>query len=270
MPEALEQILGPHEASPVAGGDICRAFRVKTPEGVYFAKTPRRPDPHMLTAEAWGIAQLNGAVAGLCPEVIHADTEWLVLEWITQTAPSVAGAHALGRRLATLHAQPADGFGHGHRHGRIGALPMPSGNYDSWPAMYADLRIQPLLDAGLPNCAALAEALRGDPDWAGPAEPPSLLHGDLWSGNILWSTEPMVVDPACHSGHRETDLGMLALFGTPYLDQILAAYQEVHPLAIGWQGRVPLHQLWPLLVHHRLFGGGYGARAEQIARGYLR
>jgi fructosamine-3-kinase len=96
------------------------------------------------------------------------------------------------------------------------------------------------------------------------------LHGDLWSGNVLWSDPVRLIDPASHTGHRETDLAMLALFGTPHLDRILAAYQEVYPLSQGWQTRVGLHQLWPLLVHHRLFGGGYGARAERIAAGYLR
>jgi fructosamine-3-kinase len=106
---------------------------------------------------------------------------------------------------------------------------------------------------------------------AGPAEPPSRLHGDLWAGNVhaggdgrLW-----LLDPAAHGGHRETDLAMLALFGCPQLEQLLAAYTDVTPLALGWQQRVPLHQLFPLLVHAVLFGGGYGCGAVAAARAAL-
>ncbi|MGK8486610.1 fructosamine kinase family protein [Nocardia asiatica] len=101
-------------------------------------------------------------------------------------------------------------------------------------------------------------------DLAGPAEPPARVHGDLWSGNILWTRErAMLVDPAAHAGHRETDLAMLALFGAPHLDRIRAAYHETSPLADGWRDRTPLHQLHPLLVHVVLFGAGY--RAQTLA-----
>ena len=100
-----------------------------------------------------------------------------------------------------------------------------------------------------------------------PEEPPARLHGDLWNGNVLWGTDGRVrvIDPAAHGGHRETDLAMLALFGLPHLPRVLDAYDEVAPLADGWQDRPALHQLFPLLVHACLFGGGYGARAADAA-----
>ncbi|MGZ6764513.1 MAG: fructosamine kinase family protein, partial [Nocardioides sp.] len=103
-----------------------------------------------------------------------------------------------------------------------------------------------------------------------PDEPASRVHGDLWNGNVLWGLDGQVrvIDPAAHGGHRELDLAMLSLFGLPHLPRVLDAYAEVAPLADGWQDRVALHQLFPLLVHACLFGGGYGARAAEAAARY--
>jgi fructosamine-3-kinase len=104
---------------------------------------------------------------------------------------------------------------------------------------------------------------------AGPPEPPARLHGDLWSGNVLWSGgRPYLIDPAAYGGHREVDLAMLRLFGSPGAD-FLAGYEEVAPLAPGHAERVDLWQLLPLLVHAVLFGGAYGAAAERAARRYV-
>jgi fructosamine-3-kinase len=117
---------------------------------------------------------------------------------------------------------------------------------------------------------AVAAILVGSVD-LGPPEPPARLHGDLWSGNLIWARDGRVwlIDPAAHGGHRESDLAMLALFGTPHLDRILGAYEEVSPLDPGWRARVGLHQAWPLLVHAALFGGGYGASAVRALRSAL-
>ena len=123
----------------------------------------------------------------------------------------------------------------------------------------------------LEDAAAVEGTVRRIAEIAGPDEPPARLHGDLWSGNVLWGQDgrPWVVDPAAHGGHRETDLAMLALFGVPQLQRVLEAYHEAAPLAEGWEDRVALHQLFPLLVHACLFGGGYGARAGEAARTLL-
>jgi fructosamine-3-kinase len=270
MIEDLEEVVGAHTATPLEGGDICRAFRIDAGGSRFFAKTPRFPDPYLLLVEADGLQRLGSAVPGLVPDVVHVDEDWLVLEWVEMAAADPVVAESLGRMLAILHAPDAGAFGDGPAQGRIGSLAMPAGTFDAWAPMYAELRLRPLVGPELPACSALVDALLEEPEWAGPPESASLLHGDLWAGNVLWSTHPRVIDPACHVGHRETDLAMLALFGTPHLDRLLAAYQESFPLAPGWEYRVGLHQLWPLLVHARLFGGGYGVRAEGVAAGYLR
>ena len=105
---------------------------------------------------------------------------------------------------------------------------------------------------------------------AGPAEPPSRIHGDCWAGNVLWSGDRgWLIDPAAHGGHRETDLAMLDLFGAPHLDRILVGYNDTAPLAAGWRSRIPLHQLHPLLVHACLFGSSYREGVLSAARSAL-
>jgi fructosamine-3-kinase len=151
---------------------------------------------------------------------------------------------------------------------------LPNKPADTWPEFFAVRRVLPYLklaadrghidEAGV---AAVESVVRRIVDLAGPAEPPARLHGDLWSGNIVWNVDrqAVLVDPAAHGGHRETDLAMLALFGLPQLARVQAAYAEVSPLADGWEERQPLHQLFPLLVHAALFGGRYGQLASDAA-----
>jgi fructosamine-3-kinase len=151
---------------------------------------------------------------------------------------------------------------------------------NSWAEFYFVCRIEPyvriLIDSGgLPDSAVFDRLAARLPELAGPEEPPARLHGDLWSGNLLWSAagEVHLIDPAAHGGHRETDLAMLQLFGAPYLTEILDSYANSaadrgNPLAPGWPDRVPLHQLFPLLVHAVLFAGTYRDRALAVARRY--
>ncbi|MDA0184565.1 fructosamine kinase family protein, partial [Solirubrobacter phytolaccae] len=152
---------------------------------------------------------------------------------------------------------------------RVGALLLPNEPWADWPTFYATRRLLPLLEdanlsaRGVRGVESVCERIA---DLAGPPEPPARLHGDLWSGNVHWDRQgrAWLIDPAAYGGHREVDLAMLQLFGAPG-PAFFAAYEERHPLATGWRDRVGLYQLFPLLVHAVLFGGGYPASVERIA-----
>ena len=223
---------------------------------VVFAKTGAVSP--VFTSEAEGLRWLGEVIA--VPEVIEVSRDRLVLSWVDTSAPTAAAAERFGRDLARLHRAGAPAFG-APWPGFIADLPMDNSLADDWPAFYATRRVLPFVrQARLAarDVALIERAVARFGEVAGPPEPPARIHGDLWSGNVLWSDGcGVLVDPAAHGGHRETDLAMLALFGAPYLDRILGAYQEEEPLADGWRGRVPLHQLHPLLVHVVLFGGTY-------------
>jgi fructosamine-3-kinase len=227
-------------------------------------------------AEARGLRWLGEADAVPVPEVLGWDEAALVISWVPAQAASRAAAERFGGDLARMHAAGADSFG-APWPGVIAGLPLDNGEVGSWPPWYAAQRLLPYArlarDAGSLSGAdvSLIETVAARiNDLAGPAEPPSRIHGDCWSGNVLWSGgRGWLIDPAAHGGHRETDLAMLALFGAPFLDRILASYEEVAPLAPGWRSRVPLHQLHPLLVHVCLFGASYRAAALDASRAAL-
>jgi fructosamine-3-kinase len=162
---------------------------------------------------------------------------------------------------------------------RFGSLRLPNDPTADWPTFYAERRLRPLAriarergtlsEAGARAVEHVCERMA---DLAGPAEPPARLHGDLWSGNVMADAggRPWLIDPSAYGGHREVDLAMLRLFRppAPVTGRIFAAYEERAPLAAGWEERVELFQLLPLLVHAVLFGGSYRAAAERVAMRY--
>jgi fructosamine-3-kinase len=249
-----------HGTATVAGG---RKVFVKS--GADFA------------AEAAGLRWLTQARAVPVPEVLGADDKTLVIEWVPPGRSDEESAGRFGAELARMHAAGSAGYGAPWQ-GSIASLPLDNTLDDGpWARWYGERRLLPFLRHAFDHGAVGAGEVRLVEDvvarigeLGGPPEPPSRIHGDCWSGNVLWSGgRAWLIDPAAHGGHRETDLAMLALFGAPHLERILAAYADVAPLADGWRQRVPLHQLHPLLVHACLFGSSYRSEAAAAARAAL-
>lgn len=272
------------------------------PEGAsssgVFTKSRADAPPGFFDCEAAGLAWLRVAGGPRVAQVLDVGTTHLDLERVVPAAPTPEAAHAFGRALAVVHdarapawGAPAPGWQGDAFFGPLDdPLPMPTGAWPDWPSFYAEARLLPVarqgrargaLDAG---DAELLERLgQRLPDLARPAldDSPARVHGDLWSGNVLWArrehrtdggqdaVEAVLIDPAAHGGHREADLAMLALFGAPYLDEIVSGYQAAHPLARGWRHRVALHQVYPVAVHAVLFGGGYRAQLRSTVRTLL-
>ncbi len=283
---------------PVSGGDLNEAWRLELADGrLVFVKTAGDAPAGGYSTEAAGLRWLAEAGALAVPEVlavVDAGTgpRLLALEWIDEGRLNAAGEEALGCGIAALHATGAPGFGAFDCHERIepgesravdaseplriGPLELPNGPAESWPELYAEHRLRPLARQAaerraLPDGteALIDRVCARLPELAGPPEPPARLHGDLWSGNVMADPNgtPYLIDPAAYGGHREVDLAMLRLFGGPG-ERCFAAYAEATPLADGHAHRVELWQLFPLLVHAVLFGGGYGESVARIARRY--
>ena len=283
----VERLIGASvvATAPVAGGDISTATKLRLSTGqTAIVKTLNHAPAGFFEREAAGLRWLGEVPGGVpVPEVLAVDEECLVLAWVEPGRSSADAALELGRGLATTHAA---GVEHGRfgaeQDGFIGRLPLPQRPAPTWAEFYAVRRLLPYLKLARDRDAVEAEEAQAVealvprlPDLL-PEEPPARLHGDLWNGNVVWGHDAAapgqgrahVIDPAAYAGHREVDLAMLALFGLPHLPRVLEGYQEVAPLAEGWEDRVGLHQLFPLLVHACLFGGRDGARAAEIARRY--
>jgi len=264
--------------TPVAGGDVCVATRLRLSDGrSALVKTRPHAPEGFFAVEGRGLRWLVTVGGADVPEVFACSDDCLIMAWVEPGRPTPEAAEAFGRALAATHAAGAACFGAAND-GYIATLPLSNRPAPSWPEFWSHRRVLPYLKAARDRSAvtpaeqaAIEALLTRIDDVAGPHEPPARLHGDLWSGNLVWGGDGKVwmVDPAAYGGHRETDLAMLALFGTPHLVRVLEGYDAVAPLAAGWQQRVGLHQLHPLLVHAVLFGGGYGSLASAAARSVL-
>lgn len=269
LPEELVAGLGSIRIVPVHGGDTARAYRLDTSNGPVFLKTHPHPQPLMFEREARGLRALRQAAPASLhiPEVLAVSQRGILMEWIDEGHRCPGSDARLGEGLAELHTRPAQGFGglDSDNIGFLGSVEVNMAPASSWPEFFLERRLRPLINRAVAEAGLPAEALRLldvlEPrlgELCGPPEPPSLVHGDLWAGNRLVdaSGENWLVDPVAHHAHRESDLAMMQLFGG-FGEATFAAYQQVHPLADGWQQRVPWYQLAPLLVHVIIFGGGY-------------
>lgn len=275
-----ERLLGISVISttPVAGGDICTSTRLRLSDGrSAVAKTRPSPPPDFFAREATGLRWLADADGAPIPDVLGVSDDCLLIDWVEPGRATPEAAYDFGQRLSRTHASGADEFG-GSEDGYIGLAPLPNKPAPTWPEFYATRRVLPYLKLAYDRGAITDDEVRPIEnltrrikEFAGPAESPARIHGDLWSGNLVWGADGAVhiIDPAAHGGHRETDIAMLSLFGAPHLQRIIEGYEDASPLANGWRARQPLHQLHPLLVHAALFGGGYGVRASAAAQSVL-
>lgn len=261
-------------ARPVSGGDVNRAYRVELTDGrSVFVKTHDRAPADLFTKEAEGLAWLAEACALRTPRVLAVSSDALALEWVDAAPPAADYEEALGRGLAMLHRAGSERFGLLHDN-YIGSIPQSNEPASDWAAFYRVRRLEPLFRRASPRFDARARGafdrlLSRLPELVGRDEPPARLHGDLWSGNVICDErgQPVLIDPAVYGGHREMDLAMMRLFGR-FSARSLAAYEEVLPPSDGHEGRVALHQLYPLLVHVCLFGAGYVPSVLRVLDAY--
>lgn len=290
LPEAVAEFTGASAEAPrrLGGGDASAAYEVPLDDGhSVFAKAAPPDMPRALRAEAASLRWLAEPGAVRVPRLHGDDERWLITEHVPETSPTAEAAEEFGRALARTHAAGAEAHGcpppGGPTDAWIGLAPMRNEPLADWPTFYSTLRVEPyvrrLVDSGTlrgSEAEPITRVCERLGELPGSDESPARLHGDLWSGNVHWGRAPedtathvWLIDAAAHGGHRETDLAMLRLFGCPHLERVLEAYEQEAPLAPGWRDRAGLHQLFPLLVHTVLFGGGYARQALTAARAAL-
>lgn len=275
MKRAIETILNTRVTSiePVTGGSISQAAVVETVFGRYFAKWNEHPIDDQFEREADGLEALRKAKTALrVPMPIAWRRGLIVMEYLEPAPARDDFDEVFGRGVADLHRNSASRFGFDHDN-YCGTTRQPNRWTKKWADFYADHRLRHIVS--LSNFGAAEQHVFEELIQRLPAlletrrEPPSLIHGDLWAGNRHNAGgEPAILDPAPYYAHREAELGMMNLFGN-YSPRVWDAYDEAYPLQPGWRERLPLYELYHILNHHVLFGGGYLAQALAVAKRYL-
>lgn len=269
-------------ARAVGGGCINHAHCVETGQGCYFLKWNAQPLPAMFLTEARGLELLHATVTVRVPTVIAASDAtpehpaFILMEWIAEER-GAADQALLGQHLAALHlaAAPAD-YGLDHDN-YIGSTPQLNGWDADWTRFFRERRLRPQVELAARNGLlpaarrrSLERLMERLGEWLdGVARRPSLLHGDLWGGNVLAGRggAPALIDPAVAYGDREAELAYTELFGG-FSPRFYQSYGAVWPLEPGYAARRDLYNIYHLLNHLNLFGESYGSQVDAIARRY--
>ena len=265
---------------PLVGGDINSAYCLQGTDKSYFIKLNRADTIAMFAAEAAGLTELAATRTVRIPTpVVHgksAEHAFLVLEYIEFSTSSKTSDRQFGQQLALLHQQCQPYYGW-HRSNTIGSTPQPNARNNDWIEFWRIQRLQHQLQLAAAKGygghlqttgAQLCEKLASFFDGYQPQ--PSLLHGDLWGGNAAMDKQgnPVMFDPACYYGDKEADLAMTELFGG-FSQDFYAAYRDTCPLDQGYTTRKTLYNLYHILNHLNLFGGGYLRQAENMTDSLL-
>lgn len=277
--KAMDQKINIHELVPIAGGSINTAVLIKTNHGKYFAKYNQHQTTNgIFKAETANLNLIRNSrtlnVPGVITTFNFEDVDFLVLEYIESGSPHYEFWRDLGYGLAHLHKNQAENFGLNYDN-YIGILPQVNTESSSWSDFFINNRLDPMLklavDKGKADVFLIEkfESLYKKIPEIFPVEKPSLLHGDLWSGNVMGNEDgdPVVYDPATYYGHREMDIAMSKLFGG-FDPEFYDAYNEIYPMHNNWEHRMQVYNLYPLLVHVNLFVGSYIQSIKNIVNRY--
>ena len=266
--------------SSVSGGSINAAYCLHTTAGDFMMKRNNKDAyPNMFACESAGLATISKTQTIAVPKTVLLDEfeedDFLILEWIEADRTKPVASKLLGQQLAAMHRHTANLFGL-DTDNYMGSLPQSNRRHDTWASLFINERLQPMVKLALSkellnlkDEQAFERLYKLLPELF-EEEAPALLHGDLWSGNYLISVnqKPYLIDPAVSYGHREVDIAMTTLFGG-FGREFYEAYQESFPMANGWQQRLDLWNLYPLLLHLNLFGSSYLAQVKQCLQRYL-
>lgn len=261
--------------NPITGGDINSSARLQTDGGdFYFLKWNQRTPKKMFETEARGLELLASAQTGIViPRVYLLGDDFLLMEFLEEN--NFGNSYVFGTQLAQLHRKSNELFGLDHAN-YIGRLPQSNKYHADWLEFFMRERLEPQVQMGVDSGKIdkqfmhIFDRVMNYTYVMFPEEPPALLHGDLWSGNYMFTKkgEVAIFDPAVYYGHREMDLAMTSLFGG-FSDEFYQGYNDVYPLEQGYEERQKLCNLYPILVHANLFGAHYISQTTQLLKQFF-